>query len=301
MAVFVCDMACYHPLSAWRHPLYLSNGGERRLSFVPFPGWNEIKVPCGQCIGCRLERSRQWALRCVHESTLHKHNCFLTLTYDDLHLPEGGSLNIEDITKFMKRLRKRVEPLKIRFLQCGEYGSEFLRPHHHALIFGYDFPDKELFFRSSSGELTYRSAELETLWPFGFSSIGDLTFESAAYVCRYVLKKITGKNADEHYNGLKPEFITMSRRPGIASDFFDKFSDDMYPKDFITIRDGQRCRPAKFYDRLYERNHGYVALNEVKQRRISYVLDHPISESDLLRKETHQIAVAKRLKRNLEC
>lgn len=294
-------MPCYHPLSAWRAPPGFSGRFDRQISFQFREGWQALQVPCGQCIGCRLERSRQWALRCVHEASLHKQNCFLTLTYDDKHFPENGSLNLEDITKFMKRLRKHFVPSKVRFLQCGEYGEKFSRPHHHVLLFGVDFEDKELFFRSRSGELTYRSPTLEKLWPFGFSSIGDLTFESAAYVCRYVLKKVNGRESEEHYCGRKPEYITMSRRPGIASDWFDRFGTDCYPKDYITIRDGQRCRPAKFYDRLYERHHGYDALKEIKDRRISHVLANPLSPAELSRKEEHQRFVAQRLKRNLEC
>jgi hypothetical protein len=100
-----------------------------------------LELPCGQCIGCRLERSRQWAMRCLHESSLYDRNAFVTLTYDDEHLPPGGSLNYPDFQRFMKRLRKNSKS-PIRFYMGGEYGESTLRPHFHVCLFGYDFPDK---------------------------------------------------------------------------------------------------------------------------------------------------------------
>ena len=160
------DMPCYHPLSAYR-----SRTGRDpvtgswptvfnvREGYIDMP----VQVPCGQCIGCRLERSRQWAIRCLHESSLHSDNCFLTLTYDNGHLPVDGSLNKRDICLFLKRFRKRCGS-GIRFFQCGEYGELYQRPHHHMIVFGYDFPDKKLF-SVSHGFRLYRSAILEELWP----------------------------------------------------------------------------------------------------------------------------------------
>ena len=141
-------------------------------------------------------------------------NCFVTLTYNDEHLPANGSLNKRDITLFLKRLRKRYGK-GIRYYQCGEYGELLSRPHHHAILFNHDFEDKQLW-SVRGGVRLYRSASLEQLWPYGYSTIGDVTFESAAYVARYVVKKITGEREGEHYRGKMPEFATMSRRPGIG-------------------------------------------------------------------------------------
>lgn len=255
-------MPCYRPLEAWR-----KHGGgvtfNRRDGFVDRP----VKIPCGQCIGCRLERSRQWAVRCVHEASLHDCNCFLTLTYDDEHLqhlprgidPETGeidaggySLNKSDIVLFMKRLRKKFGA-GIRFLQCGEYGSLHGRPHHHVLLFGHQFSDLELLpGRRPGGVRLYRSRELESLWPFGMCAVGDLTWESAAYVARYVTKKVTGDMAETHYLGRLPEYITMSRRPGIAHDWIESNLDDVYPNDRVFIRAGKVSRPPKYYDKIYD-------------------------------------------------
>lgn len=245
-------MTCYRPLECWRI------AGDTKLRFT-YPHRSDIleklEVPCGQCIGCRLERSRQWAIRCIHEAQLHEKNCFITLTYAPEHLPSPPTLDVRDFQLFMKRLRKRFGK-GVRFFHCGEYGEQYGRPHYHACLFNFDFPDKKLW-RTSNGFNIYTSSILEELWPFGFSTIGDVTFESAAYVARYIMKKVTGKNADEHYENVdpltgevylaKPEYITMSRRPGIASGWFEKYASDVYPSDAVVVR-GREMRPPRYYD-----------------------------------------------------
>ena len=120
-------------------------------------------MPCGQCIGCRLERSRQWAIRCVHEASLWPDNCFVTLTFDDDNIISSGSLVKADFQKFMKRLRKRFGK-GVRYFHCGEYGDLLGRPHHHACLFNFSFPDRYLW-SSSGGVNLYRSPTLEELWP----------------------------------------------------------------------------------------------------------------------------------------
>lgn len=202
-----------------------------------------------------------WAIRCLHEATLHDHNVFITLTYDPEHLPPGASLDKTHFQKFMKRFRKRHGGALIRYYQCGEYGDQTGRPHYHAIIFGYDFPDKTLL-TSKPGHRLYISQELTTLWKLGFAVIGAVTFESAAYVARYCVKKINGKQAEQHYQRIdddgntiqiEPEYSTMSRRPGIASAWYDKYKTDVFPKDYIRLpsRDGIKVKPPRFYaDRL---------------------------------------------------
>jgi len=218
-----------------------------------------VEIPCGQCIGCRLERSRQWAIRCAHEAQLHDENSFITLTYSDGHLPDHRGLVLADFQKFLKRLRKSLDQ-KIRFYHCGEYGEIHGRPHYHAILFGCSFPDKKAW-KTSNEETLYRSRSLEKLWPYGYSSIGNVSFRSAAYVARYILKKVTGNDAEAHYQWVDPdtgevhqrapEYTTMSRRPGIGTGWFKKFADDVYPSDEV-IMEGKRMRPPKFYDGLYE-------------------------------------------------
>jgi len=148
----------------------------------------------------------------------------------------------------MKRLRKYH---KVRFFHCGEYGSLNMRPHYHAIIFGFSFPDRKKFKDLPSGFPVYTSEFLESLWPYGFSSVADCSFESAAYVARYVMKKVSGDAADEHYAGRRPEYVTMSRRPGIGAGWFDLYKDDVFPSDEVILK-GRRFKPPKFYDRLFE-------------------------------------------------
>ena len=221
-------MACTSPLTAHRS----SNG---QIVF----GSGPLRLACGQCMGCRLERSRQWAIRCVHESKFHVHNCFLTLTYDDVHIPDNHNLCYRDFQLFMKKLRRQFSGKLIRFYMCGEYGENTHRPHYHACIFGIDFDDKVPFHRSSSNSVLYRSDLLDKLWSMGHASIGELTFESAAYTSRYITKKLIGSDDKSGNNFVNidtgevfervPEFTRMSLKPGIGRPFYDKFKDDMLP------------------------------------------------------------------------
>lgn len=249
-------MPCFRPLKAYRSARVNPDTGKRGIVFNAREGFVDMPVdlPCGQCIGCRLERSRQWAVRCVHEASLYDSNCFITLTYSDEFLPISRKkglpfLKLDDFQRFMKRLRFRCGS-GIRFFHCGEYGEQFSRPHFHACIFNYDFPDKELWKNERDVKL-YRSKLLEELWPYGHSTIGDVTFESAAYVARYITKKITGDAAESHYNGRPPEYTTMSRRPGIGQGWFKRFSSDVFPCDNVVLR-GKEMKPPKYYDRLFE-------------------------------------------------
>ena len=272
-----------------------------------------VILPCGQCIGCRLERSRQWAIRCMHEASLHPENCFITLTYADKHLPKDRSLDLTHQQKFFKRLRKLISPKKLRFFSCGEYGDQFGRPHYHACIFGYDFPDRMplMASRSEYYDTLFRSPTLEKLWPLGISSIGDVTFESAAYVARYITKKITGKNAIDHYNTIdyqtgeilaerRPEYVTMSRRPGIAKLWFEKYSADVFNGDYIILR-GKKLKVPKYYNAQYE------LLAPEKFRKIKFLRElnaHMHSENNtpdrLLVREELQYLKLDQLKRNLK-
>lgn len=250
---------------------------DRRLGIGP-----PVDLPCGQCIGCRLERSRQWAVRMCHEAQLYDDNCFITLTYSPENVPPDGSLNIKHFQDFMKRLRSRFPGKRIRFFHCGEYGERFSRPHYHACLFGFDFPDKVFYRESEAGGRLYTSAVLESLWRFGFCPIGDFSFESAAYVARYVTKKVTGAAADDHYwrvndvtgeaYQVAPEYCTMSRRPGIGAEWFERFSGDVFPRDEVVSR-GFVSKPPRYYDELFGELDA-VALEDVKSRRVLRARDY---------------------------
>lgn len=317
-----CDMPCYRPLEGYRART-VNASGKRGIVFNKKDGFVDlpVKVPCGQCIGCRLERSRQWAIRCIHEASLHEENSFITLTYSPENLPDGGTLVLEDFQNFMKRFREAIEPRRIRFFHCGEYGENLGRPHYHAIIFGYDFDDKILWKQTGSGKL-YRSPFLEKLWPYGFSTIGPVTFETAAYVARYVMKKVSvsGKAKAEqkekeevmrdHYSridgdtgeliDLKPEYVTMSRRPGIGAEWYRKFKGEVYPDDFVVVN-GRKVKPPKFYDRLLG-SEDEAELRAVKNRRVGAAVEweHEQQYDRLRVREKCAEARIKQLKRDLK-
>lgn len=256
-------MACYSPIKAYR-PLSLKDGG--RLVFNPAKARNRdnpISLPCNNCIGCRIARSQEWATRLMHESQMHEKNCFITLTFNDEHLPENYSVSKRDTQLFMKRLRKHLEPSKVRFFAVGEYGDLNLRPHYHLIIFGHDWPDKQLHTRCpDTGVQLWTSAELATLWSFGFSTSGDVNYKTAAYCARYVLKKINGDRAPDHYTRfhpfnntlhlVEPEYITMSTVPGLGETWFHKYKSDVFPSDFLVV-DGRQTRVPRFYDKLLQK------------------------------------------------
>lgn len=257
-------MACYHPLQAYRL-------GDGSVTFRDNGAGDPLTLPCGQCYGCRLERSRQWAIRCMHEASLHEENCFITLTYDNDHCPSDRSLNYVDFQLFMKRFRKKFKDSTIRFYMAGEYGEKFERPHFHACIFGFNFPDRTIWKRTSSGSIIYRSKALEDLWTFGYSSVGDVTFESAAYVARYVMKKVNVSSATplhmrDHYETTDfetgeikertPEFNKMSLRPGIGAGWIDKYKSDVFPHDYIVLK-GKEVKVPRYYDKRFEKTNPF--------------------------------------------
>lgn len=310
-------MACYYPLLAYQprvgvRPKILSKHVYNRhlQKNLQLPQ-GYIRLACGQCIGCRLDKSRDWALRAIHEASFHEENAFITLTYDNDHVPELvdretghviEDLRKEDFSVFMKALRNYLNPKgaknlkKVRFLHCGEYGeackncrlsrkfcecAEYVpdlgRPHHHAALFGYQFPDLQLW-KVKNGNRLYTSEILKSIWGKGAVIVGEVTFESAAYIARYVVKKITGKDAEDHYLGRQPESVNMSRRPGIGKDFFLKYQSDFFPKDFIT-RNGNRLKVPRYYSKLFdELDSDAMAL--VKQKRRA---NHPAEHQTPLR------------------
>jgi len=298
-------MPCYHPLSAYQ----CADGSIVFYESKRHDTVKSLSLPCGQCVGCRLERSRQWAIRCMHEAQMHTQNCFITLTYDDAHLPSDRSLHYRDFQLFVKRLRKRYPGRRIRYYMAGEYGENFGRPHWHACIFGLDFDDKKLWKRTSANSLLYRSENLELLWPFGYSSIGDVTFESAAYVARYIMKKVTGKNAAEHYQEIDPdtgeitnrtpEFTKMSLKPGIGYEWYKQYTSDVYPHDYVVVR-GKKVKPPKYYDKKYKIDNPYefdeLLYIREKSAKLNYADNTP---ERLLVKEQVTKAKLQKLKRNL--
>ncbi len=179
----------------------------------------------------------------------------MTLTYGTRREPEDGSLRVKDWQDFAKRLRKRCG--RFRFFHCGEYGEENFRPHLHAVVFGLDFTGDREYFKTVRGNPLYTSKCLDETWGLGFATIGSVSFESAAYVARYSMKKVHDESSEERFlrvdeeTGesfrIRPEYVTMSRRPGIGSKWFEQFSSEVFPADEV-VYEGKRFRPPRFYD-----------------------------------------------------
>lgn len=246
-------MPCYAPLLGYRSRERTAKG-KRQIVFNPSAGYADlpVKLPCGQCIGCRMEKGRQWAIRLMHEAEQHDENTFLTLTYAPEHLPEGATLVKRHVQLFVKRMRADAQPKKgIRYYLVGEYGDQTSRPHYHALIFGHWWPDAYEVQKRGQNQV-YRSNTLERQWPFGASEIGQVSLASAAYVARYAIKKVTGELADAHYLGREPEFALMSRRPGIGRGWYDRYGYEVAENGSVVVN-GREQKPPSYYDDILER------------------------------------------------
>jgi len=256
-------VSCYRPLKAFR-----SSNGEVRLGEAPGDGY-PLELPCSRCIGCKLDRARAWSIRITHEASLYDSNLFVTFTYDDAKLPKGSwslfSLEYGDFHRFMKQLRRKYRGVSksvdgrtpIRFFVSGEYGGRTKRPHWHAILFNMRFPDQQ---RLMNG--TYRSTICDELWKYGNTVIGDVTPQSASYVAGYTLKKVHGARAPEHYEDVvdtstgellarRPEFVVMSRRPGIGSWWYDRYGRDCFPNDFA-VQEGKKYKVPRYYWKRFE-------------------------------------------------
>ncbi len=292
-------MPCFTPLKGYKDP---SSGG---LTFIKTGTAQRLEVACGQCLGCRLDHGIMWAVRIVHESFLHmddRGNCWVTLTYRDPdacdsyqyqhghYIPADYSLRPHDVSKFIRALRKSATKKdnkhKIRYFYCGEYGDDNDRPHYHVCLFNYSFKDQQLW-KDDEGFYTYTSAELDQLWPFGFSTVQPLNYNTAAYTARYSLKKITGKKAEEHYlrcddDGvaywLLPEYIRMSTgrtKPcGLGANFYAKFTDDIFPSDEVPVPGkGIIKKVPRYYQNILEAQDP-TTLELVKKIRQIYIKAH---------------------------
>ncbi|AXH77871.1 MAG: replication initiator protein [Microviridae sp.] len=268
-------MACFYPINGY-HQI---GGG---LTFKKSSSnASTLTVPCGQCLGCRMARSKEWAIRIMHEAQMHDDNCFLTLTYEDA----PHSVNLKHFQNFMKRLRKQNEPKKIRLFHCGEYGQVYTIPgdptsepvehpllpeknaigraHYHAILFGHDFMDKIVHKYNHLKQPLYTSETLTKLWGHGFASVGTVTEQSAAYTARYIFKKVTGDLSDTYYSkvdeqgeihSIKPEYVTMSRgnnyprghplkTGGIGHSWLEKYGEDIFSYDECVINGKKRQFP----------------------------------------------------------
>lgn len=309
-------MACYHPLRAVylygttdngkrqvrvlkeastenryvyqnRHkPDILECSPDRSLDDRFWRPLNTFEVPCGKCVGCRLDYSRKWATRLMMELPYHEQSFFVTLTYNNDNLPIGDkgmpTLVPDDVSDFLKRLRREQDYHrggKIRFFAAGEYGSQTARPHYHLILFGWTPPEGDLvkLSYSNQGHPYYRSLLIERLWPYGYNVVGGVSWQSCAYVARYILKKQKGDAAsiyDDH--GIEPEFVRMSRMPGIGYQYYEDHKDDMLLDGYVQLTDGMRAPLPHYFDPFFERDYeaeydGYREHREEQAKLIRQV------------------------------
>lgn len=240
---------------------------------------------------------------------MHEHNCLLLLTYAPEHLPPGGTLVRLHHQKFMRALRKKTGK-KIRFYMCGEYGHRFERPHYHTILFGHEFEDKKQYKMSPSGYPLYKSDTLTKLWGRGHADIAGVSLKTAQYVARYVMKKIMGEHAQDHYLKIDtetgecwpviPEYTTMSLRPGIGYSWFQKYYADVFPDDYVIV-DGQRRRTPRYYTNLLRRldPDEYARIKEKRMQNMLKNAEDNTYERLSVREECKAIQL-KKLERDYE-
>lgn len=297
-------MPCYSPLKAYRSRTRTKRGKHGITFDRKASNGQEVSLPCGQCSGCRQKRARDWAIRCMHEASSHASNFFVTLTYDDEHLPLINgypTLNHRDFQLFMKRLRKKTGQ-KLRYYMCGEYGPKTKRPHYHAIIFGLELVDLVLFSEHENGQRLYTSKTLAKAWGHGHVLAGGVEYSSARYVAGYIHKKRLGPDAERHYSFtdpetgeitcVEPEYSCMSRRPGIATTWWEEWKDETMDHDHVVVR-GQKYPLPKFYDRKIEEEDEkfYEYLKTLRQMEIGERWEN---------KSDEELARIGRVKRNLE-
>lgn len=307
-------MPCYHPRKG-----YKTADGTLTFNATKSRTGVSIAIPCGQCIGCRLMKSQEWQTRLVHESSLHAKSVFVTLTYDQQHVPEDYSLKLRDVQLFMKKLRNK-KPQRVRFFAVGEYGERYHRPHYHLILFNCDFHSKATVrISKATGSPVYTSPELSELWDKGAHEIETITPGLAGYCARYCLKKLNGDRADEHYTRVSPidgksyrvasEFAVMSRRPGIGLDWFRKNQSDAYSFARSTkgrvvsvvegiLVDGQRRKVPAYYLRKADEE----TQKHIRRARKRAALKHRDNNTParLKVREEVQSLRAQRLLRKLE-
>ena len=273
------------------HMSDFSNGYDKHFDD---PAWcainNYVVIPCGRCICCRLNYSKQWADRLILASENIKYKYFITLTYDDVaieetkvrmyndddELVEGFSLVKDHVQRFLKRLRKyaiennKIDGEHIQYYLAGEYGDLNGRPHYHIILFNFIFDDLESEY-SKNGYNYYQSKVLTDLWTYGRTQVCDVTYETCAYVAGYVTKKVYGDKAQKYYSdkAIIPEFCTMSRRPAIGRDLYEKQKDKIYSNDSMLLLRGDKVfeiKPPRYYDKLFDIE-DHTKMNDIKLAR----------------------------------
>ncbi len=272
-----------------------------------------FKVPCKQCIQCRLQNSRMWADRLVCEAQTSSSSYFITLTYDDEHLPFGQpvkdvqgnvlspalpTLSKDEFRAFNKRLRRYFEYHfnihNIRFYVGAEYGDKSARPHYHVIYFNLPIPDLVKYKNNFNGDVLYTSKILEGIWGKGFVVIASMSWQSAAYVSRYVLKKRNGSLSLEKL-GIENQFQLCSNKPGIGREFYERNKDRIYENDELFIPGRGSTPPPSYFDRLYDsdRTERMYVVKENRLRKAQFAESHMLDNTDLSEPQYFEVIKAK--------
>lgn len=279
------------------------------IQFTAKDSHTELFLPCGQCIGCRLNHAESWAIRMTHEAQLHDQNCFITLTYNDENLPPNGSLNYDHVTKFIKKLRKVLSKTqyKIKYYRVGEYGENLSRPHYHLILFGFDFSAKlryhgeeneHIHWRTKNGNKYYVSTLLSKLWGVGHAELGEVNYNTCMYVAKYITKKVNGRQKTAHYGGLEQEKASMSKKEAIGKQWLQQYWSDIYPHDHC-IHNSKKLKVPKYYDKWLEKNNPTL-YGQIKQNREQSMINSTVDQSELTRIHEVKLLEAKQGTRELE-
>lgn len=269
-------MSCHHPLKAFEgiNGRMIFSDNLRKVITGPDGLPKVYYLPCGKCLGCRLDYAKDWSLRCVMESRLHKQNSFITLTYNEDNLPKEGVVK-KHVQDFFKRLRSRLvesssSPARISYLACGEYGSRTFRPHYHAIIFGWCPEDLKYFFTdSNSGCKVYKSSFLDSVWKHGFTTVGeDVSYECCNYVARYVVKKqIQEEQNVKFFEQRNKSFILSSRRPAIGLESLKRLGRQIVFQDEIVIPGRLTSKPPRYFDKKLKERYPNEWLDVLEKRK----------------------------------
>ena len=330
MVIFI---SCFRPLYAYRDDLkgdikFLSGS----LAFSQWKNGNypwKMLIPCGKCVGCRLDYASKWSMRCQLEASCWNDNYFITLTYDDEHLPvrkhkvvdkETGevikdefvaTLVPEHFTKFIKDLRRYYDyhfhHQNIRFFGCGEYGSKSWRPHYHIILFNCPILDLKEHTKNFRGDVLYTSELLSSIWKNGFVTVGECNYETCSYVARYTLKKQGISQLEYDDRGIEREFVRCSRMPAIGDTYFSKHVDEIKLTDNIILpHNGSPLvfKPPRYFEK-YLSDSEKEELHSNRMEMANLALSNELSNTDvdlekyLLKQLDEKILKSNTLKREL--
>lgn len=288
-------MACYHPLAAWRE----EPEGKPTFGLREGDGIEQLRIPCGACLGCTDDKAEEWSVRLQHEAMTWPRSHFITLTYDDDHVPWYG-LDLQHLQLFLKRLRKRDVGISewiggrrpIRYFAAGEYGGNTARPHYHLCLFNADLRERN-----------QNSPILEETWEYGFHTVTPFTPGRARYIARYALKKIPSRyirlDPPEVINPetgeikkQKQEFAVMSRGKGLGALFFEKYRSDLL-RGYVTDKGGTKRRMPRYYRNKLREDPAYVEAEKlrIQEYQQGLPLDSDSEEKRAAREAIHKAKI----------